>query len=78
MATGGPDLEWVSPVINPSQGVALWCSGPRGLDPGQGRVRSVAVAVQWLTGVPDPGVKQDQTMSRGSSCGIVEREQSRW
>ena len=29
LATGGPDLEWVSPVINPRQGATLWSSGPR-------------------------------------------------
>jgi hypothetical protein len=28
LAMGGSDLEWVSPVINPSQGATLWCSRP--------------------------------------------------
>ena len=30
LATGGPDPEWVSPVINPSQSMALWSFGPKG------------------------------------------------
>ena len=59
LATSGPDLERVSPIINPSQGVALWCSRPRGPDPGWGQVRSLAAVARggfgpWRQAGPDP------------------------